>query len=127
MAAVRRDGTAPELLLRHALRANGIVGYRLNVRSLPGSPDVVFVGKRIAIFVDGAFWHGHPRKFPEKKMSEYWLQKIERNRARDERASEQLRNLGWKPLRFWDFEVESEPERIVGEIRLAMQQTVAKK
>ena len=106
-----------EMALRRALRKEGLLGYRVNFKALPGAPDVAFTRWRVAVFVDGAFWHGHPRKFPETKMSEYWCKKIERNRRRDRRVSGELRTLGWRVVRLWDFEVETDPRRAVRRIR----------
>ncbi|TEU00348.1 MAG: DNA mismatch endonuclease Vsr [Dehalococcoidia bacterium] len=120
MAAVRHEATSVEMALRRAVRKAGLVGYRVNLRTLPGAPDMAFTRWRVAVFVDGAFWHGHPRKFPEQKMSEYWLRKIERNRRRDRRVSRELRRMGWRVLRFWDFEVEADPRRAVRKIRGAL-------
>lgn len=120
MAAVRHEATSAEIALRRALRKEGLIGYRVNLRTLPGAPDVAFTRWRVAVFVDGAFWHGHPRKFPESKMSEYWLRKIERNRRRDRRVSRELRAMGWRVLRVWDFEVEADPARAVKRIRNAL-------
>jgi len=120
MAAVRHEATSAEIALRRALRKEGLIGYRVNLRTLPGAPDVAFTRWRVAVFVDGAFWHGHPRKFPEDKMSEYWLRKIERNKQRDRRVSRELRAMGWRVLRFWDFEVEADPARAVKRIRNAL-------
>ena len=122
MAAVRHTGTSPEMLLRRALRGAGITGYRVNLTTLPGAPDIAFTRWRVAVFVDGAFWHGHPRKFPEHKMSRYWREKIARNRARDRRTSQQLKELGWQVLRFWDFEVEADPAKPAERVRDAIQQ-----
>jgi DNA mismatch endonuclease (patch repair protein) len=122
MAAVRHEATSAEIALRRALRKEGLAGYRVNLRKLPGAPDVAFTRWRVVVFVDGAFWHGHPRKFPEARMSEYWRKKIERNRRRDRRVSRELRTIGWQVLRFWDFEVEENPSRAVRKIRSVLRQ-----
>ncbi|MCH7626786.1 MAG: very short patch repair endonuclease, partial [Chloroflexi bacterium] len=120
MAAVRREGTAPELALRRALAQEGVRGYRLNVKSLPGAPDFAFTRWRVAVFVDGAFWHGHPKKFPRDRVTEYWRRKIARNRHRDKIANDRLRSAGWRVLRTWDFEVESNASDVVTKIRHAL-------
>lgn len=117
MAAVRQVGTAPELALRRALWSAGLRGYRIAPAVLPGRPDVVFPRWKIAIFVDGAFWHGHPSKFPGDRMSAYWVEKIRRNRARDRSNVRELTKLGWSVVRFWDFEIESEPLTVVRAVR----------
>lgn len=88
MAKVKGRGTKPELQVRKALTALG-VRYRLNRKDLPGSPDVVMAGRRLAIFVHGCFWHGHDcargSRVP-KANRDYWLAKVARNKARDAAA-----------------------------------------
>jgi DNA mismatch endonuclease (patch repair protein) len=105
MSAVGRVGTKPELALRSALRAEGLRGYRVDVRSLPGRPDILFSRAQLAVFVDGAFWHGHPSKFHRGIAGAYWDAKIGGNQLRDGRANQALRKLGWSVVRVWDFEV----------------------
>lgn len=104
MARVRTRNTTPEVALRRALYAAGIRGWRLH-RPLPGRPDLTFGRARICIFVDGAFWHGHPDHY-RGQSGAFWDAKIARNRERDRRVNEELRELGWHVLRLWDFEVE---------------------
>lgn len=117
MSRIRGKNTSPELLLRKALWSVGIRGYRVHYR-LPGRPDIVFVRKHIAIFVDGDFWHGYLWKelnrIPPKK---YWQEKIEGNIKRDEKNNELLRKDGWRVLRFWEHEVKNNPEKCIQEIK----------
>lgn len=113
MSRIRGRDTGPELLLRQALRSAGLRGYRLHVQGIPGRPDVVFRRQRVAVFVDGAFWHGHPSAFREGKSGEFWDRKIAENRARDRRYDESLRASGWHVLRLWDFEIERDAEACV--------------
>lgn len=80
-------------------------GYRywLNTKKLPGSPDIAIQKFHIAVFVDGEFWHGEnwaARKAKLKRNREYWIEKIEENMARDKRVDQQLRDMGWMPIRF---------------------------
>jgi DNA mismatch endonuclease, patch repair protein len=110
MRAVKSTNTKPELKVRAAVRALGF-GYRLTFRlggrDLPGKPDLVFVGKRKAIFVHGCFWHGHDCKRgarAPKANAEYWSAKIARNRARDKRVVGELKAEGWKALTIWECE-----------------------
>jgi len=98
---------------------------------LPGKPDLAFGKARLAIFVDGAFWHGHPSKYWRGRSGDYWDKKIARNIERDRIATESLLNEGWSVIRFWDFEVESEPLRAATVVQEALQEidaggTVAK-
>ena len=105
MRAVKRSNTSPEMALRRALTRGGIRGYRVDFSALPGRPDLAFTRHRVAIFVDGGFWHGHPSRFPRPGLSQYWLDKISGTRARDGAINDALANLGWTVLRFWDWEV----------------------
>ncbi|HSC21072.1 MAG TPA: very short patch repair endonuclease, partial [Solirubrobacterales bacterium] len=102
--------TRPEMALRHALRRQGLVGYRCHPKGLPGKPDVAFTRWRLAIFVDGCFWHGHPDHFQPGTLGDYWDQKIHRTQERDRVQEAALREAGWEVLRFWDFEVKESPE-----------------
>ncbi len=122
MARIRATETGPERLLRHHLRRVGLRGWRKNLRLVPGvsSADVAFTRWRIAVFVDGAFWHGHPRHFTRGKSGAYWDDKIARNRARDRRTTRVLRRAGWNVIRAWDFDVEHRPERVVQRVAAAV-------
>ena len=124
-ASNRRQNTTPEILLREALRARG-VRFRANVKTLPGCPDLIFERERIAVFCDGDFWHG--RHWTKRKLKllagwnpEYWVAKIERNRARDRSVAGHLRRLGWRVLRVWETDVRRDSARVVAQIVQAMQ------
>lgn len=110
MAKVKGRDTGPELALRRALWALGVRGWRCHRRDVPGKPDLVFSRARVAVFVDGAFWHGHPDKYWQGRSGEYWDAKISRNIARDNRINQELSEMGWKVIRLWDFEVEKDPQ-----------------
>lgn len=109
MRAVKSRDTAPEKLIRRLLHAAGY-RYRLHVKSLPGSPDLVFHSKRKAIFINGCFWHGHEcsrgSRVP-KANRQYWERKIARNRERDCSTLEKLKALGWRVLTIWECEIRS--------------------
>lgn len=104
MRRVKGRDTAPELAVRRVLRAAG-VGYRLGGCGLPGRPDVVMKGRRTVIFVHGCFWHGHDcargARQP-KSNGDYWIAKINRNRARDAAAQMALEADGWRVLTVWE-------------------------
>lgn len=106
MRANVRVDTSPELLLRRALHALGLryfVDRRVIAAGVGVRPDVVFPGVRIAVFLDGCFWHGcevHGTK--PKANGAYWAAKLARNRARDQRVNEALKMDGWRVLRFWE-------------------------
>jgi DNA mismatch endonuclease, patch repair protein len=120
MSRVRTRDTAPEVALRRALWAAGVRGWRLQARDVPGRPDLVWKGRRVAVFVDGAFWHGHPDHY-WGQSGPFWNEKIERNRQRDKRVTAELVESGWTVLRFWDFEVLDRPEVCVAAVRDALQ------
>lgn len=122
MSRVRVRDTAPELLLRRALWAAGIRGWRLHVTTLPGKPDVAFRGPRLAVFVDGAFWHGHPGYY-HGQSGPFWDAKIAANRERDQRVNAELLGLGWETLRFWDFEIEKDLGGCVQRVAAALETT----
>ena len=104
MSRNRGTDTKPEILLRRELWKRGL-RYRLAVK-LIGKPDIVFKSARIAVFVDGCFWHGCPEHSVQPKTnSEFWRNKIERNRARDYKVTEALKNEGWHVLRIWEHEI----------------------
>lgn len=106
MRRVRGKDTSCELALRRELHRRGL-RYRLNAR-LPGKPDLVFVSARVAVFVDGCFWHGCPQhcRVPATNR-EYWRRKIARNAERDKAASKALRAEGWRVIRVWEHRVKS--------------------
>ena|SRR5439155_1567178 len=108
MSRIRSKNTQPELRVRKYLHAAGC-RYRLHSSRLPGKPDLVFVSKRICVFVHGCFWHGCPKcvdglRKPKSNRS-YWLPKIRRNKLRDKMNARRLRIAGWKVLIIWECEV----------------------
>ncbi len=109
MRRVRGRDTAPELKVRRALREAGI-GYRLGGCGLPGRPDVVMKGRRIALFVHGCFWHGHDCARGARQPranADYWIAKIGRNRTRDARTSTELTDAGWTVVTVWECEMKT--------------------
>jgi DNA mismatch endonuclease (patch repair protein) len=123
MAAIRAKNTQPELAVRRALHASGLRGWRCHVRGMPGKPDLAFTRWKVAVFIDGAFWHGHPDHFTFGKSGTYWDAKIARTKERDRRANEELRATGWTVLRFWDFEVANNLQDCVSAILEALEES----
>ncbi len=110
MRAVPGKNTSAEMRVRRLLTRMGL-RYRLHRRDLPGSPDVVFPGRRLALFVHGCFWHGHdcPRGARTPKTNTaYWTAKIARNRTRDLAASDALQAQGWRVAVVWECELKDE-------------------
>jgi DNA mismatch endonuclease (patch repair protein) len=120
MARVKGRDTGPEMLLRRAMYRRGIRGWRCHRANLPGKPDIAFGRARVAVFVDGGFWHGHPSKWWPGRSGPYWDQKITRNKERDRRVDAELREKGWRVVRLWDFEVEKAPEAAVERVHEAL-------
>jgi len=110
MRQVKGRDTGPEKRVRKLLTGLG-ARYRLHRKDLPGSPDLVLPGRRLAIFVHGCFWHGHDcargARVP-KANRDYWLAKLARNRARDERATTDLAAGGWRVETIWECELKDE-------------------
>lgn len=122
MRSNKGKNTSPELMLRRALRALGHTGYRLNWKKVPGSPDVCFVGKKVAIFVNGCFWHRCPKcNLPlPKSHVDYWSAKFERNIDRDRANEESLKTAGWTVITVWECEVRGDPKGIAEKISIIL-------
>ena len=123
MSRIRSTNTRQEIELRKALRARGLVGYRI-YKKLPGKPDVVFSKSRVVIFLDGDFWHGYNWKVlgraPPRK---YWRRKIERTIERDKEYTTILEHDGWKVLRFWEHDVRRNMKKCIKRIEIALKRT----
>lgn len=107
MSRIRNKGTKPEIMLRKALFARGF-RYRVNVKSLPGKPDIVLPRYKTVIFVHGCFWHGHPGckyAYTPKSNTEFWVNKISNNKKRDVETEFKLKELGWKVITVWECEI----------------------
>jgi len=113
MSRVRQRGTTPEIVVRRMLRELGI-SYRLNVRTLPGTPDIVLTGQKKAIIVHGCFWHRHARckaASTPKTRVEFWTEKFARNIARDRKARRELNALRYSVMVIWECNTKRSPER----------------
>jgi DNA mismatch endonuclease (patch repair protein) len=106
MSRIRAKNTQPEIILRKAISKTGIRGYRLNYRLL-GKPDIVFPKRKIAIFIDGCFWHKCPKCFKKPATNKkFWLEKIEGNKRRDKKVNRHYKKMGWKIIRIWEHDLE---------------------
>jgi DNA mismatch endonuclease (patch repair protein) len=119
MKAVKGRNTSLERTVGSALQKRGL-RFRRCVSQLPGKPDFVFSTSKVVVFVDGAFWHGWRLPKWKHKLSDYWREKIERNRRRDRLNFQRLRRKGWKVLRFWDHQVADNLDAIVESIASAV-------
>lgn len=108
MSKIRSRDTVPEITVRTIVRGLGYSGYRLNRKDIPGKPDIAWIGRKIAIFVHGCFWHGHNCKEGRRKPKSntgYWLPKIENNKIRDAKNARKLRSNGWRVITVWECEL----------------------
>ena len=122
MARIKGRNTGPEILLRQALWAANL-RYRLHSK-LPGRPDVVFSRYRLAVFVDGCFWHGcKEHGVMPKGNGLFWKKKLGGNVDRDGRVNQELRNLGWRVFRVWEHDVERDTVGVVSKIVARLQST----
>lgn len=119
MSRVRNKDTNLERAVRSDLFKRGL-RFRKHVRELPGTPDVVFPRQKVAIFIDGDFWHGY--RFPawESQVSEFWKIKISKNRARDQRNRKKLQQMGWTVIRLWQHDIEKDFDASIDKVILAV-------
>ncbi|CBK95944.1 T/G mismatch-specific endonuclease [[Eubacterium] siraeum 70/3] len=122
MQAVKNKDSEIELLLRKELWSRGL-RYRKNSKRVFGHPDIVFMGKKIAVFCDSEFWHGYDwvhKKEDIKSRRDFWIPKIERNIQRDIEVNETLRSEGWTVLRFWGKEIKKNLDECADKIERAV-------
>lgn len=116
MRSVRNSGTDIELALRRLLWQEGL-RYRVNLRVHGCRPDIAFVRKQVAVFVDGCFWHGCPKHYQAPKSNfGFWNAKVRKNIDRDRMVTQRLRESGWKVLRFWECDIKYDMEKVLAEI-----------
>lgn len=120
MSNIRSKDTKIELMLARALRREKVYFAR-HCRSIHGKPDFVFRRKKIAVFVDSDFWHGHPSRYVMPKSNrKYWNGKIARNRQRDRSVNSHLRRNDWKVIRIWEHDFKKKPELSIRRILNAL-------
>ena len=125
MQAVKNKDSQIELLLRRELWSRGL-RYRKNVNRIYGKPDIVFIGKKVAVFCDSEFWHGYnweERKKDFKSHQEFWIPKIERNMERDAEVTARLESEGWTVIRFWGNEIKKNTAQCADIIEKAVHST----
>jgi DNA mismatch endonuclease (patch repair protein) len=119
MSKNKSKNTKPELILRKEMWRNGVRGYRLHWKKAPGKPDIAFPGRRIAIFVNGCFWHRCPNCEPQMPKSnvEFWKNKFEKNVERDKKKLEQLAENGWQTITIWECQIKDDVTEQVERIK----------
>ncbi|MGO8025736.1 very short patch repair endonuclease [Rhizobium leguminosarum] len=117
MSRIRSVNTAPEMLIRRGLHARGR-RFRLHAPDIPGRPDLLFPKHRATLFVHGCFWHGHtcPLFRMPASRTEFWMKKIGANKLRDQRASQELVERGWRVLVVWECSIRGRAKRPAGEV-----------
>lgn len=118
MQNIKSKNTKIEIRMRKALWSLGY-RYRIHCTDLPGKPDIVFPTQKVAIFCDSSFWHGYDWENGQKKIKSnrgYWINKIENNIKRDGLNNSKLKEMGWKVIRFWDFEITKDLDRCINKV-----------
>lgn len=118
MSRIKGKDTKPELKIRSLLTASGMRGYRLHWKTVPGRPDIAYPCKKIAIFINGCFWHRCPYcDLPlPKSHKPFWKKKFQKNVERDKRKLSDLRRIGWKTIVLWECEIEKNPKKGIRKI-----------
>ena len=119
MALISSKNTKPEITLRKALWSEGHKGYRLNWKKVPGRPDIAYPGKKIAIFVNGCYWHRCPKcDLPLPKTNTgFWKEKFEKNVKRDKNKNDELLSLDWIVLVFWECDIKSDISNLIQKVK----------
>lgn len=122
MSANRRKDTKPEVIFRKTLWLNGIRGYRLHWNKVPGRPDIAFPKKKVAIFINGCFWHRCPKcNLPlPKSNASFWKEKFKNNVARDTRKITELENNGWRVLTIWECDIKKNFKASVNKVKASL-------
>ena len=123
MSRNKARNTKPELNLRRSLYADGVRGYRLNWKKAPGTPDIAFPGKKIAIFINGCYWHRCPHcelRLP-KTNKEFWEEKFDKNIKRDIKKEKELLDLGWIVLVFWECKIKTNMKDCTNKIKAILE------
>lgn len=123
MQKVRLRNGSLEKLIQGGLKARGLK-FERHVRTLPGRPDIVFRAARVAVFVDGDFWHGWRLPRWEHKLAPFWREKLRANRARDLRNFRRLRRRGWRVVRLWQHNVINEFDECINRVESALKPAI---
>jgi DNA mismatch endonuclease (patch repair protein) len=124
MSRIKGKDTGLETRVRSELHKRGF-RFRKHLKELPGKPDVVFTKAKVAVFIDGDFWHGYRFSTWEHKVSDFWKTKISKNRERDTKNHRRLRNMGWTVIRLWQHDLERDFESSIGKIVSALKKEPA--
>ena len=116
MQRIRSTGTKPERIVIKELEKLNL-NFTKHEKTLIGKPDIVFHNKKVVVFIDSDFWHGHPVRFVMPKTNtEYWEEKIARNKKRDRKVNQELKKAGWTVLRIWEYDIKHNLNRSINKI-----------
>ncbi len=119
MSRVKSKDTSLEKIVRSALFKQGY-RFRKHLKHLPGTPDIAFITKKVAVFIDGDFWHGYNYKTWRHTLNDFWRSKIERNMARDKKNFKTLRMSGWTVIRIWEHEIKTDLQQALNKVIKAL-------
>jgi len=119
MSRVKGKDTGLERVVRSELHKRGY-RFRKHVKNMPGKPDIVFVNKKVVVFLDGDFWHGYRFSQWERNLSKFWRKKIGETRKRDERNFAKLRRMGWRVIRIWEHSIDRDLNGVIRKICAAL-------
>lgn len=119
MSSIKGKNTKPEITLRKLLFHNGMSGYRINCRKIPGCPDICFLRRKIVVFVHGCFWHRCPHcELPlPKTHTKYWREKFDKNVKRDKRTLRKLKATGWDVVVLWECQIKEDPIKCLRKVQ----------
>lgn len=121
MSRVKGKDTGFEKIVRSGLHKRGL-RFRKHVKELPGKPDIVFPGVKVAVFIDGDFWHGWRFSLWKHQLSPFWQEKIGKTRERDLKNIAKLRKTGWRVIRVWGHSIKADPESVVDRVYMIVRQ-----
>lgn len=119
MSSIKGKDTEPEITLRKLIFRNDMAGYRINFRKVPGCPDICFVGRKIAVFVHGCFWHRcpHCKLSLPKSHTSYWKEKFDKNVKRDKMNLRKLKADGWNTVVLWECQIKKDPVKCMQKVQ----------
>ncbi|MCK5140161.1 MAG: very short patch repair endonuclease [Thermodesulfovibrionia bacterium] len=120
MQNIRSKNTMPELRIMRELRRRKVY-FAVHVDKITGKPDIVFRRKKVLVFIDSDFWHGHPKRYIKPKTNwQYWQTKIDRNKKRDKEVNTSLRGEGWKIIRLWEYDIKRNIDKCINKLLKAI-------
>lgn len=118
MSKIRAESKLEKEFAQHLSKKTFPLGYRyrLHYKKIPGRPDIAFVSRKLAIFIDGDFWHGYRFSTRKKILPKFWIDKIETNMRRDRKNRRNIKKIGWEYIRIWEHEIKKDPHKHIQKI-----------